>query len=101
MRENEYTEDPINFDVRNIPCRVKHSQIFQRWTELPVGSHFVLINDHDPVPLHYQFLAQFPGAFWWDYLARGPEEFRIKITRVAESSAPISAPFPTASCEGL
>lgn len=74
------------FDVREIPCRVKHAQIFQRWFDLPVGHYFVLINDHDPVPLYYQFEAQFPGAFSWEYLMEGPDEFQVKITRLALSS---------------
>ncbi len=83
--------DPARFDVREIPCRIKHAMIFQRWTELAVGAHFVLVNDHDPVPLYYQFAAQFPGAFTWDYLERGPEEFAVKITRLA--TAPATEPI--------
>ncbi|HEU5078443.1 MAG TPA: DUF2249 domain-containing protein [Opitutaceae bacterium] len=75
--------DPTRFDVREIPCRVKHAQIFQRWTELPIGGYFVLVNDHDPIPLYHQFQAQFPGVFTWEYLLRGPEEFQVKITRLA------------------
>jgi uncharacterized protein (DUF2249 family) len=71
------------FDVRPIPCRIKHGQIFQRWLDLPVGGHFVLLNDHDPVPLYYQFSAEFDGAFEWQYLERGPEDFRVKITKLA------------------
>ena len=81
---NQITEslDLTRFDVREIPCRVKHAQIFQRWLDLPVGQHFVLINDHDPIPLWYQFAAQFSDAFNWEYLLRGPEEFQVKITKV-------------------
>lgn len=70
-------------DVRPIPCSVKHGQILQRWHELPLGDHFVLVNDHDPVPLHYQFKAEFLGKFTWEHLHRGADEFRVKITRVA------------------
>jgi uncharacterized protein (DUF2249 family) len=70
-------------DVRPIPCSVKHGQILQRWRELPLGDHFVLVNDHDPVPLHYQFKAEFPEQFTWEHLLRGDDEFRVKITRVA------------------
>lgn len=77
--------DLTHFDVRVIPCRQKHALIFARWTELPVGDFFVLINDHDPVPLYYQFAAQFPGAFNWEYLVAGPDEFQVKITRLAAS----------------
>lgn len=89
------TVDLTRFDVRKIPCRVKHAQIFQRWTALPVGSHFVLVNDHDPVPLYYQFAAQFPGAFTWEYLVAGPDEFAVKITRLTASpDVPPIAPPP-------
>jgi len=91
--------DPTHFDVRDIPCKVKHAQIFQRWIELPVGAHFVLINDHDPVPLYYQFAAQFPGAFTWEYLLRGPDECRVKISRISESpKVATTSPISNATC---
>ncbi len=69
-------------DVRPIPCSVKHGLIMRTWTDLPVGDHFVLLNDHDPVPLYYQFAALFPGCFTWDYLERGPADFRVKISKL-------------------
>lgn len=100
---NQTTTDSVDltrFDVRTIPCRVKHGMIFQRWAELPVGAHFVLINDHDPIPLYYQFAAQFPNAFSWEYLPCGPDEFQVKITRLLETAAtrPIAPPpRPTAA----
>lgn len=88
------TIDPAHFDVRRIPCRVKHGQIFQRWSELPVGGHFVLINDHDPVPLYYQFQGMFPGAFTWEYLVDGPDDFHVKITRLAATPQTTPPPPP-------
>lgn len=92
--QSEYT-DSVVFDVREIPCRIKHGQIFQRWLDLPVGQFFVLLNDHDPVPLRYQFEAQFPGAVGWEYLEMGPEEFRVKITKLVETKSPnITAAAP-------
>lgn len=69
-------------DVRPIPCSIKHGWIIKRWLDLAVGDHFILLNDHDPVPLYYQFAAQWPGAFTWEHLAKGPEEFRVKITKL-------------------
>lgn len=87
--------DPnVVFDVREIPGRVKHAQIFQRWQDLPVGEFFVLLNDHDPVPLRYQFEGEFKGAYAWDYLEKGPEEFRVKITklRALNVPSPVSTP---------
>ena len=68
-------------DVRPLPCSIKHGIIFRVWHELTVGGHFILLNDHDPVPLRYQFAAEFPDAFTWDYLEGGPGEFRVKITK--------------------
>jgi uncharacterized protein (DUF2249 family) len=93
MNNTSESVDLTHFDVRVIPCRQKHALIFQRWTLLDIGAHFVLINDHDPVPLYYQFAAQFPGAFNWEYLVARPDEFRVKITRLAASpSAPAITP---------
>jgi uncharacterized protein (DUF2249 family) len=89
------------FDVRSIPCRVKHAQIFQRWFDLPVGNHFVLLNDHDPIPLRYQFEAEFGGAFTWEYLERGPVDFRVKITKTAIVAVPsIRSSSPTTTFSG-
>jgi uncharacterized protein (DUF2249 family) len=75
-------------DVRPIPCSIKHGLILKTWRELPVGDFFILLNDHDPVPLRYQFAAEFPGAFTWDYVERGPADFRVKITKTSEASQP-------------
>src|SRR5487761_2335460 len=74
-------------DVRPIPCSVKHGLIIKQWLELPVGGHFILLNDHDPVPLYYQFAAQWPNAFTWQHLVKGPEEFRVKITKLKATAA--------------
>src|SRR5579862_2650635 len=79
--ENLVGPDKV-MDVRPIPCSVKHGLIIRTWLGLPVGDHFVLLNDHDPVPLYYQFAAQWPGAFTWQHLVKGPEEFRVKITKL-------------------
>jgi uncharacterized protein (DUF2249 family) len=92
MNQTSNTIDLTHFDVRRIPCRTKHALIFQRWADLPVGSYFVLVNDHDPVPLYYQFEALFSGAFEWAYLVDGPTEFHVKITRLKLS--PITTPPP-------
>jgi len=75
-------------DVRPIPCSVKHGMIIQNWLDLAVGEHFILLNDHDPVPLFYQFSAQWPGAFTWQHLVKGPEEFRVKITKLKPTANP-------------
>lgn len=85
-------------DVRPIPCSIKHGLIFKTWRELAVGDHFILLNDHDPVPLRYQFEAEFPGACSWEYVERGPEEFRVKITKVKALTDALSASPSAHSC---
>jgi uncharacterized protein (DUF2249 family) len=69
-------------DVRSIPCSIKHGLIIRTWLELPVGEHFILLNDHDPVPLHYQFSAEWPGTFSWDHLVKTHDEVRVKISKL-------------------
>jgi uncharacterized protein (DUF2249 family) len=99
MNQSIPTCDPGPFDARRVPCRDKHAQIFARWAALPVGGHFVLINDHDPVPLYYQFQALFPEAFDWEYLVDGPAEFQIRITRRRET--PFATPPPPPRRPGM
>jgi uncharacterized protein (DUF2249 family) len=64
------------------PCSVKHGLIIKTWVELPVGDYFILLNDHDPVPLYHQLAAEYGEAVRWEHLERGPGDFRIKISKV-------------------
>ncbi|MDT7894398.1 MAG: DUF2249 domain-containing protein [Armatimonadota bacterium] len=66
-------------DVRNIPPRDRHSLIFQTFEALKPGESFVLVNDHDPKPLYYEFQYERQGQFTWEYLERGPEVWRVRI----------------------
>lgn len=68
-------------DVRLMPPRERHPKIFGTWEELAPGEAILLVNDHDPVPLYYQFAAEHAGAFHWKYLEQGPDVFRVRITR--------------------
>jgi len=72
-------------DVRVIPPRDKHPTIFRTFEDLGAGESFVLINDHDPRPLRYQFEAEMPDRFGWEYLEQGPEVWRVRITKRGES----------------
>ncbi|MHB1250237.1 MAG: DUF2249 domain-containing protein [Polaromonas sp.] len=44
------------------------------------------MNDHDPKPLYYQFDAEHPGEFTWDYLESGPETWRVRIGKIATAA---------------
>src|SRR5262249_33592822 len=72
-------------DVREIAPRDRHPTIFSTFRSLAVGETLELINDHDPVPLYYQFQAEMPGDFGWDYIQAGPSVWRVRIKKLASS----------------
>jgi regulator of cell morphogenesis and NO signaling len=37
--------------------------------------------DHDPKPLYYSLLHEREGQFEWEYVAQGPEEWKVKIAK--------------------
>ena len=74
-----------SIDVRQIAPRDRHPLIFSTFRQLATGQAFDLVNDHDPKPLHHHFQAELPGQFAWDYLQAGPDEWRVRITRVAQA----------------
>ena len=74
-------------DVRQIAPRERHPLIFSTFRSLAAGRAMELVNDHDPKPLYYQFQAEIPAGFSWDYLERGPDTWRVRITRLATSHA--------------
>ena len=70
-------------DVRPIPPAQRHPLIFQAFEALGPGAGFILINDHDPKPLFYQFKFELEGRFTWDYVEQGPETWRVRIGKPA------------------
>lgn len=81
----EETPDEIKdenmLDVTKIEPRLKHPTIFQRFDALQGGQSLTIHNDHDPKPLYYQLLGERGNIFTWEYLAEGPESWRIRITK--------------------
>lgn len=75
-------------DVRETPCSIKHGLIIQTFVDLKVGDYFILRNGHDPVPLRYQFEAEFPGTFAWSYVHRLPGDVAVKISKVQALAVP-------------
>ncbi|TAN24832.1 MAG: DUF2249 domain-containing protein [Actinomycetota bacterium] len=73
-------------DVRSLAPAQRHSEIFAAYRKLEPGNGFLLINDHDPKPLQYQFEAEYTGQFTWDYLESGPKTWRVRIGRPVPAS---------------
>jgi uncharacterized protein (DUF2249 family) len=70
-------------DVRDIAPRQRHTLIFETFDALQSGEAFLLVNDHDPKPLYYQFSAEHAGQFGWEYLEQGPETWQVQISKVS------------------
>jgi uncharacterized protein (DUF2249 family) len=68
-------------NVSTIVPKERHPLIFRTFDELEKGDSFILINDHDPKPLYYQFLHEKTGLFAWEYIEEGPSEWKVKITK--------------------
>jgi uncharacterized protein (DUF2249 family) len=66
-------------DVTSIAPRERHPLIFNTFDQLSSGQSFILVNDHDPKPLHYQFMFERKEAYTWEYLEEGPEQWRVRI----------------------
>lgn len=75
------TSTDATLDVRSEAPARRHELIFENYHALEPGQGFVLVNDHDPKPLWYQFEAEFTGKFSWDYLEEGPQVWRVRIGR--------------------
>ena len=86
-KETTMTNQQI-LDVRaRIPAE-RHRAIFETYGRLARGEAFILVNDHDPKPLYYQFDAEHHGEFSWRYLEQGPETWRVEIGRPAHAERP-------------
>lgn len=70
-------------DVRPMPPAQRHETIISTFEDLDVDEAFVLVNDHDPKPLRYQFAAEYTDQFSWKYLRTGPEVWEVRIGRRA------------------
>lgn len=81
VKERDMYENTL--DVRDEPPARRHELIFDTYGTLSAGQAFVLVNDHDPKPLYYQFAAEHSGQFSWDYLEQGPQVWRVRIGRPA------------------
>lgn len=66
-------------EVRHLPPAQRHQVIFEQFNALGDGASFILVNDHDPKPLYYQLVAEYPGALIWEYLEQGPEVWRVRM----------------------
>ncbi|WP_217145810.1 DUF2249 domain-containing protein [Streptomyces sp. AC627_RSS907] len=67
-------------DVRDVPHAIRHATVFGALDAVPAGTAMVLIAPHDPLPLLTQIEQRNPGVFSVEYLERGPEAWRLRLS---------------------
>ena len=72
-------------DVRVLIPIERHRTLLQMFKELPVNESFVFINDHDPLPLYYEFRSVHGDVVGWEYLQKGGRDWKVKVTRTESS----------------
>ena len=79
----EHDETLPELDVQTIPHAVRHAAIFGALDALRPGAGIVLSATHDPVPLLTQLAERRPDGFEVDYLAQGPDRWRVRLVRLS------------------
>lgn len=81
LEKNEAGE----LDVRVLVPIQRHELLVNLFRDLPVDDEFIFINDHDPLPLFYEFRSIYGDVVGWEYLNRGGRDWKVKVTRLEES----------------
>ncbi|HEU4359928.1 MAG TPA: DUF2249 domain-containing protein [Mycobacterium sp.] len=69
-------------DVREIPHAIRHATVFGAFDAVPVGGSMILVAPHDPIPLLHQLAERSGGRLAVGYEQRGPDAWRLRLTRV-------------------
>jgi uncharacterized protein (DUF2249 family) len=72
----------MQLDVVPIAPKDRFPAIMAAWEALPPAGVLELNVDHDPSCMYYTLRAtQGEDAFAFDYLERGPDVWRVRVTR--------------------
>ena len=74
-------------DARPVPPLDRHALIFSTFDALTPGQAFELVNNHDPVPLYFQFQNARRGQFDWQYVVEGPARWQVRIGKAVATGA--------------
>ena len=76
--------------VPDLQPALKHPTILKRFDDLKNGESFLLINDHDPIPLYYEMKAEKGDVFEWKKVEDGPEVWKVEITKTTGDPCPVN-----------
>jgi uncharacterized protein (DUF2249 family)/quercetin dioxygenase-like cupin family protein len=79
---NEARVKEREIDLCLMPRSERHPLVFDAFDRLEVGESFIIYNDHDPHPLRMQIMQMREGEMSWEYIERGPDTFRVRLTRI-------------------
>lgn len=78
----EEDEEMPELDVREVPHAIRHATVFGAFDAVPVGGSMILVAPHDPIPLLHQLAERSGGRIAVGYEQRGPDAWRLRLTRV-------------------
>lgn len=76
--------------VPDLQPALKHPTILKKFDDLQSGESFLLINDHDPIPLYYEMKAEKGEIFDWKKIEDGPEVWRVQITKTGGATCSVN-----------
>ncbi|MCK0089200.1 DUF2249 domain-containing protein [Rhodococcus sp. HNM0563] len=74
-------------DVREIPHAIRHATVFGAFDAVPERGTLLLVAPHDPIPLLRQLTDRVDGRLGVDYEERGPEAWRVRLTRIPDTTS--------------
>ncbi|RME12577.1 MAG: DUF2249 domain-containing protein [Aquificota bacterium] len=69
-------------DLRPIEHGLRHPLVMKKFSELTEREAFLIINDHDPLPLYFQMAITFPKRVGWEYVEHEKDFWKIRIGRL-------------------
>ncbi len=77
--------------VPDLKPAVKHPTILKKFDDLKAGEAFLLVNDHDPIPLYYEMKAEKGDVFEWTRIENGPEVWKVEIKKTSDATGNVPA----------
>ncbi len=75
-------EDLKTIDITTLVHSFKNMIILNRLDHLAEGQSLILQNNADLLPLYYRLLVERGAIFGWEYLKRGPQVWKVKLSKL-------------------
>lgn len=76
--------------VPELAPALKHPTVLKKFDNLKAGESFLLINDHDPIPLYYEMKAEKGEVFEWNKIENGPEVWKVEIKKTNDNKVAVN-----------